>query len=160
MLASREKVPSIMAKPVMASRAMPMIWGMPGRFRARSTAWLRLIRAWVLAAGFRVSGSHSSTSMAAVKDSPAATRNGRYQPWVASRRSLPASPERIPAMAGPNTKPRPKAAPIMPSTLERSWGEEESAMAAWATEMLPPVQPPSNREASTQSMLPAVPSTR
>ena len=39
-------------------------------------------------------------------------------------------------------------------------GEEESAMAAWATEMLPPVKPPNSRDASTQPMLPAVPSTR
>ena len=54
-------------------------------------------------------------------------------------------------MAGPSTKPSPKAAPIMPSTLERSSGVELSAMAAWATEMLPPVMPSRMRAARIHS---------
>ena len=39
----------------------------------------------------------------------------------------------------------------MPMTLERSSGRELSAMAAWATEMLPPVMPSRIRAASIHS---------
>jgi len=127
-----------------------------GRLRACRRAWPRLwtLRAWSLASGVSVSGSQITTSMEATKLMPAATKKGRCQPWFWSIALPVAEPDRIPARAGPRTKPSPKAAPIMPRALERSLGEEESAMAAWATEMLPPVMPSRIRAPSTHSKRP------
>ncbi len=146
-------MPSIMAKPAMARRETVSSWGMPGRRKAFTRACPRLSweRARALTSAVRVSGSQSSTIREAVSESPAATKKGRCQPRDSRRKCPKALPLRTPARAGPRTKPRPKAAPIMPITLERSSGSELSAMAAWATEMFPPVMPSRIRAASIHS---------
>src|SRR5471032_23979 len=74
-------------------------------------------------------------------DRPAATENGSF------RLTLPSNPP----SAGPQMKPRPKAAPILPKLLARFSGVDTSDAYADATDMLaedmPPMTRPMNRQA-------------
>src|SRR5207237_1071448 len=50
--------------------------------------------------------------------------------------------ESFPPKNGPIIKPNPKAAPIKPKFLARSFGAVKSAIEAWATEIFPLENPP------------------
>ena len=58
-----------------------------------------------------------------------------------------------PPRNGPMMKPTPKAAPIMPKFFVRSCGDVTSAMAACATDRLPPVMPSSARATKSSGIL-------
>ena len=58
-----------------------------------------------------------------------------------------------PPRNGPMMKPTPNAAPIMPKFFVRSCGDVTSAIAACATDRLPPVMPSSARATNSSGML-------
>ncbi|CAM4477823.1 hypothetical protein COEX109129_30720 [Corallococcus exiguus] len=85
----------------------------------------------------RVSGRKNQVLMRFSADSPAANR-----PMA----RLPPHAPSTPPSAGPSTKPRPNAAPMMPMPRARSWGLVMSATTACAVDTLPPDTPSMTRD--------------
>ena len=97
-----------------------------------------------------VSGSRNQAATKFTSDSAAANSGGA------------ACPQRLntPPIAGPKTKPRPKAAPIRPIPFARFSGVVVSAMTAWAVETVAPAMPANIRETNSSGSDPARPKTR
>ena len=92
--------------------------------------------------------NHATTVLAAAR--PAARKNGSRGPLRAARAPI----------AGPATKPRPKAAPSRPNSRDRSLGPARSAADAWATDTLAPDPPSIIRPMSNSARPPARPVRR
>ena len=93
----------------------------------------------------RVSGRATATSTRAVAEVVAAATPGSQCATLTSTA----------ASAGPQMKPRPNAAPMMPMPLVRSRSSVMSAITAWAVEMLPPEIPSMIRAAKSMASEPA-----
>ena len=108
-----------------------------------------------------VSGNRRLTQVRFQIDNPIAASAGAEKGF---RPAIPESErstlESKPPMAGPRMKPSPKAAPIIPIPLARSFSPVISATAAVATEMLPPMMPATTREMPNNTKLPAKTHTR
>ncbi|CAM4328852.1 hypothetical protein COSO111634_37680 [Corallococcus soli] len=96
--------------------------------------------------GTRVSGRKNQVLMRLRADSPAANR-----PMA----RLPPHAPSTPPSAGPITKPRPNAAPMMPMPRARSWGLVMSATTACAVDTLPPDTPSMTRERNSSGSVSA-----